>query len=150
MRGGRSTRSPPYMLWATIQTTPLLTTWGLATLALSLRHPRPPVTRLARRPGFAVGLSVLVAAGITGLHVLLQKLNGRFGIVDLLYFAQSDSMVLQVSWMIIGAWLCAAIGGRWRLSPAWTDRLGCAIGAAWLGLFLVYWVRILTSQFGWM
>jgi hypothetical protein len=140
----------PYALWATIHATPLLTSWSLATLALTLRSPRPSLRRLARRPGFAVGLAVLVASAVTGLNMLAQGLNGRFGMVDILYFAQSDAMVVEVGWMTVGAWLWAAIGGRWRPSVAWADRLGCTLGVAWLVLFLLYWIRILSSQFGWM
>jgi hypothetical protein len=140
----------PYAIWATIHATPLLTSWSLAALALTLRSPRPPLRRLARRPGFAVALAVLVASVVTGLNMLAQGLNGRFGMVDILYFAQSDAMVVEVGWMTVGAWLWAAIGGRWRPGATWTDRLGCTLGVAWLVLFLMYWVRILSSQFGWM
>ena len=37
---------------------------------------------------------------------------------------------------ITAAWLAMIVSGRWRPAPTWPDRLGRALGAAWLLLWL--------------
>ena len=41
---------------------------------------------------------------------------------------------------IAGAWLIMAIGGWWRPERGWIDRLGRAVGAAWIALMLAGFV----------
>jgi hypothetical protein len=43
----------------------------------------------------------------------------------------------QVSVAILAMWIVLAIGRRWRAEPHWRDRLGRALGMAWIGYWFV-------------
>ena len=58
----------------------------------------------------------------------------------------------RVGLVVAGAWLILALSGRWRADPGWIDRLGCALGACWVGWLLVElipWTFLQWSQVSW-
>ena len=46
------------------------------------------------------------------------------------------------SYTILGGWLVLILSGRWRPDRSWIDRAGTAIGAMWIAITVVEWLRI--------
>jgi hypothetical protein len=143
-----------------------LMAWTLAIAALGLRRPRPRRARLCRRPGMGaclvaapvlVGLILgylrtfpLVAwnATATGWRTVPDPIIPASPVVVrttpaqelqlTLGFIVSDTAYAEDA--IAGAWLIMALGGWWRPERSGLDRLGRAVGAAWIALMLVGWI----------
>ncbi len=47
----------------------------------------------------------------------------------------------QVSFSVAGAWLTLALSGRWKSETSWIDRLGRALGFAWIVTTIISWGR---------
>lgn len=125
---------------------PFLMTWTPAVLVLALRRPRPPGRRLLRRPGIAAAAA---ATPVLAAVVLGYGLTSAWGawkaslpppifnratpteelLVGLDYIVADSAYAAKA---VAGAWLLMALGGWWRPDRHWIDRLGRALGAAWL------------------
>jgi hypothetical protein len=92
-------------------------------LVLRLLKPRPPWRSLVWQPGLwacgaataAIIVAIVVALVFHG-HVNLFVFPGAVG----------------------GAWLVLAVSRRWLSEPSWIDRLGRAIGVAWLSFLPIF------------
>jgi hypothetical protein len=132
----------------------LLAPWTLALLALHLRRPRPPLRRLALRPGAVACLAAAAGMAFGALQLLgriisLRAIEGRplretgplaistpFDFLRLLYFFL-DSEAIACG--ILAAWTLLALGRRGRPDRSWLDRSGCALGLLWLAAALGGW-----------
>jgi hypothetical protein len=124
---------------------PLLVLASLAVVALSLRHPRPPLHRLARRPGFMVCLAVVVAAAGTipllgSAHLARGDLYPYFLVNVIVY-----GIVFNAGWMALGSWLTLALAGRRGRGQSRLDRFGLCLGSLWMILFAALWVFFILS-----
>jgi hypothetical protein len=45
--------------------------------------------------------------------------------------------------MVAGAWLSLVLDSRWRPETNWIGWAGRAVGIAWIGVFLLGWIRVL-------
>ncbi len=116
-----------------------LIVWAAALLILRLRPPWPRFRRTARRPGTAVCAAVLMVAAI---QLALGLEEAWLGHPEDSYFAGVFRSLdpRNFAMAIAGAWLVAASGPRRRPAPDAIDRLGRAVGAAWL---------VVTTLFAW-
>jgi hypothetical protein len=140
---------------------PYLVTGTLASLAMRLRGPRPRLLRLTRQPG-----TVACAVAVTILFLLLcwiagTRTRGRsFQLTEhvvgppgsLGHPFHRHPMYLSIAWGIVfygdrigfavaGAWFALLASGRWKSEASWIDRLGRAMGWAWIALTVVFWLR---------
>lgn len=121
---------------------------GLGLAALMVRESGTSGRRRRIGPGrIAVFIDVLVAITLVPLAGLGRWLEGaerqvfhRFWV----FLIQYENLV---TWMVFGAWVALAIGGRWRGPADWRERLGRWWGWTWLALVVIY--RLLwPSAFG--
>ena len=131
----------PPMYWSrnlAYWSTPMLTTWTLATLSLGDWKWR----RIARRPGSAAGLGMLLAvvASLTlWPHFLIRGANpGPPRIVGLNWSQWWPAIWTRLprtaGFGVVVAWSVLALGGRWAPTPDWHDRLGRALGVSWIAI----------------
>lgn len=98
--------------------------------------------RAARWPGTAACLAVFLASMFNLLYFWLIGL-ARTGYARS-FLAVSVTRPLSIAAGVAVAWSVLLVGGRWKPSHAWPDRLGRLLGWAWLALFavsLAYLVR---------
>ncbi len=134
-----SSVSPPF--YAMLYATPILSAFALATVGLSLRRPRPPLPRLIGSPGFIANACGLLGVAVACLHYLVQVLIG-FRVTPMKYVHLLDlSIPGSVAYFVLGAALSMALRGDWLPRRNWADRLGWAIGAAWIGMALTSWAK---------
>jgi hypothetical protein len=119
---------------------PCLLGWTVAAMALSLRGPRPNLRRLARCPGVAAGLAVLVALVVQGMDSLRflttngEQLGsfrdgwGMHGVYVLTSFAR------LAAFSVAAWWLALALSGRWAPEANAAGRLGQVFGWCWIAL----------------
>jgi hypothetical protein len=115
---------------------------SLALIVIRLRKPHPRWRRLVRQPGFQASLLV-------GLATVARLLGNHWGYRPTLFeffligigFRQANDVVPIMS---IG-WLLTALVGARRPEPGTIDRLGLALGWAWIGLWVVTLVLGETS-----
>lgn len=122
----------------------------LAWLLIRLWPPRPPLRIVLRQPGWAACSSggLLVALGL--LAGWLQSIQTRHLVVwrpGLWY----DPLTLAVGAAVLGAWMHGCCAGRWRAEAHWIDRLGRAIGVAWIAEFAgVAVLEVATACWPWL
>jgi hypothetical protein len=121
--------------------TPILLTWSVTTLALSFRHPRPPIRRLVRRPGFVANASAIAGAALVSMHYMVQTAidPGRTGRY---MHVMSTGLPAEIGYFVIGSWVALALYRRCRPYPVWTDQLSWALSALWVGMAILTWSRL--------
>ena len=119
---------------------PLLAAWTLALFGLDVRASRRSKRRIVRHPGSAAGLAVLLALAATAT-LSPQLLFERTIPAGSLEFTWSSwwpefwfSIPRTAAFGVVVSWSVLAWGGRWAPVPGWHDRLGRALGAAWIAL----------------
>jgi hypothetical protein len=152
-----------YLLLVVAMPFPL--SWSLAVFLLSFRSPRPPLSRLVRRPGFiasgAVSLVDLIRlAGFLILGVRMALKSNNLFAMDIWealtipfrirgpvtgrtiysgpYFSTT---AFGASTAVAVAWILLAAGRRWRPEPNWLDRTGRVLGWFWVAMipFSCWW-----------
>src|SRR5205823_256298 len=108
--------------------------------AIRLVRPRPRWARLMRQPGMAAACAAWVVivthlAGMAAVWLNDPQRPARPIAAPLRSFWYVYR--LPVGPAVAAVWLALALGGRWRPERSWVDRLGRAIGWAWIGLALV-------------
>lgn len=144
--------------------TPYLTAWTMALLVIRLRRPHAARRRLTRQPGLAacgVGVAVLAAMVAAGLGrwaaewlweaivpstpaaaISVAPAPLRPPLTDLYYVARSSfrAGTASIGDAIAATWLIMALGGWWRPEKSGIDRLGRAVGLAWLVLLVASYI----------
>jgi hypothetical protein len=125
---------------------PMALVWTLTLLLLEYLHYRPPLHRLARQPGFAACLAVVVVIVLVG-SMNFAFLEYRMDDVPLwpkvrAYLALTLTFNQgQCAAAVAIAWLTLALTGRWRPRPDWLDRAGRALGIFWLAVVPLVWIE---------
>lgn len=94
-----------------------------------------------RRNNRGVGvLTTAIAGGMVVVYLandyVLRRLSPHFHSYGNNQFSRVWREVADhVSLAILALWVVLALGRRWHAEPHWRDRLGRALGAAWIG----YW-----------
>jgi hypothetical protein len=99
---------------------PPLATLTVAVLVMRLRRPRPPLRKLVRLQGTAACLMALSSA------IFLPLVDAS---------RDRTPLIVAGAW----AWLGLKETGFWRPEPTWIDRLGRALGWAWIIVPLAVW-----------
>ena len=133
------------VFYGLLYATPLVFACSVATLALSLRPPRPARRQLARRPGFVAN-----AASILGVFVSLVPYIGQTVLdpsraSDIYMHVLSTGLPGNLGFYVIGAMLPLMLGGKYGPYPAWEDRLGWLIGMLWIIMSLLTYSRFSSS-----
>jgi hypothetical protein len=123
---------------------PCLLAWTLATVALSLRRPRPPLRRLARRPGIlacvmASAVFLLTGAVVFAIIAWTVPILTRHHV----YVMWSIHGTVQGGLAVACCWATMLLSRVWWPEPTWLDRLGRLLGACWLVLVPFFAVGIL-------
>jgi hypothetical protein len=142
---------PRFWLWFYVLIPgPLLLLFGaLGHILLALRHPRPPIRRLARRPGFVASVAVTISwlcyesvripcewsSGRGGAHVALSAFSGLIA-------------VPVIPAAIVSCWTILYLSGLWGPRRGWLDRLGVALGLMWFVLVGALVVDVLLTWYG--
>ena len=115
---------------------PLLAAWTLGAFGLGVRKGR----RIARRPGSAAGLAVLLAMAATatlGPQVLILGTcpGGSWKVALSFWWPWYWSELPRTAaFGVVVAWSVLAWGGRWAPVPGWHDRLGRTLGVGWIAM----------------
>jgi len=117
---------------------PFLATWTLAAVVIRLRQPRPRLRKLVRQPGTIACVTAMTSVGLQAMWILpLLAVGDRFLHPRTLFITYGPNVGLTV----LGAWITLALGGWWRSEPSWIDRLGRALGLAWIAVNTIAWGR---------
>lgn len=126
---------------------PSLVAGSVAILVMALRPPRPPLRRLARRPGpVACGVVTFVFACRLASVNVGPALWPWFRHPSQMSTAYSEwvnlanSFIPETGLAIVSVWVVMRCGGSWRGEPHWIDRWGRVAGYCWiccLAYFLV-------------
>ncbi|MFO0959915.1 MAG: hypothetical protein U0800_21180 [Isosphaeraceae bacterium] len=135
----------PHIAW------PIFYSATLSMLAVRLRGPRAPLRRLTCQPGAVASLTAFTYGASQDL--------AYYPIRDLVYLDPSQILEMYrepdprwvhdlfgptnqgIGYAVLAAWIILILGGRWRPEPGWIDRLGIALGSAWI-------VRSLADSIG--
>lgn len=113
----------------------VLSTLTLGFLVLRLKHPRPAARVLFRHPGSAAGLVALVAVSVwaatVGIAALMPPRHHQDPLDAFAYVGLSGGAA------VLGAWVLLRVTRMGRREPGWIDRLGLALGCAWIALMLL-------------
>lgn len=111
----------------------ILLTLSFALIAVRLRRPRPVGRRLCRQAGFQASLLV-------GLAATAELVNARWFLrphpVGILW-ALSCGLVDVAGPIVAIGWILARLARARRPEPGPIDRLGRALGWAWIALWIV-------------
>lgn len=127
---------------------PVLVTSTLALLGLRLASPRPRFRRLARQPGFAACVAVMLAFFAKILELvgaqfvfgsLTVFLDGRLLIN---YFRAGNGltfphMCISILLAMVAVWGTLWATGGFRPEKSWIDRFGRVLGTLWIVLSLL-------------
>jgi hypothetical protein len=111
---------------------PTASTLSVVILVMRLRGPRPRASRLVRQPGFE---ACLIASTGVAVATVMEILHAA-GVFRLHPHPHHEELFIflwfGIGSMILGAWICLRMGGRWRAERSWIDRAGRALGMFWV------------------
>jgi hypothetical protein len=113
----------------------------IAVLFLRLRQPRPRLRRVFLQPGAAACATATLAFMVAIVLIMSLWAAGSTLVHTYNVFVASGQIA---SYTIMGGWLVLILSGRWRPDRSWIDRAGIAIGAIWIGITVVEWLRIFS------
>ena len=136
------------LLQASLFGNPVLVALAVVVVMMSLAGSGTTFRRLCRRPGFLSAVLVLSGLAWTALGFAINvvvtyrravpdQTPSPAEFVHLHYVNMMASVHHYAGWLILGAWAALAMGGYWRPSRDWTDRLGRLIGLASIGYLVV-------------
>src|SRR5262245_19496633 len=122
---------------------PPLAALTLAALVRSLIPPRPPLRRLARRPGFLACAAAVACLAVIGTAEVGWGLSKRFPpqVWDTQIAFLVRGLADPVGGMVAGAWLSLVLRGAWRGGEDPSDRLGQALGVGWIIVLVLHCFR---------
>lgn len=122
---------------------PCALTGTAGVLALRLIPPRPPLSGLARLPGFvACSVFLAVAALTVGSVIATLGVRGRLGGIKpaelVTYFSAATGLAAQLGGLSVAvAWSVLAMAGQYRGEASLADRLGRLLGWFWIASGLI-------------
>ena len=121
----------------TIYVVPALMAGTIGHAAVRLQRPRPRWRRLVHLPGTVGVGSVIVFLAWSFAWVIVHLLrNKAAGFI-------SDPTTFQnavcASWVVTGSWMTLLLTDRWHSDGSWIDRVGIALGFAWLSLLPLWY-----------
>jgi hypothetical protein len=144
-------------VWVIIMS-PLLVAWTVVLPILRWIPPRPAPRRLLRQPGMVAcggGVLIMVAGSVINILMFFYYGFAMFWDVGLFEWQGLDERhvssaqiltltdLRHVGLFVAVAWSALALTGRWRPAPDWVDRLGRAIGFAWIVTFPAFlWLAV--------
>lgn len=136
------------MIWIGLAGSMVLPFATLGAALATFRH-REVRSRLAlRRIGH---LTIAVSATFLALSLANEYILRRFPILEFGYLHNPfgtlwGDLATDTSRGVLALWIVLAFGGCWRTESGWSDRLGRALGALWIG----YLVLIEGFKYFWM
>lgn len=126
------------LLW-TIQsiTEPLMIALTPGWAVLRLRHPRPRLRTLLRRPGSVLGFASAVGVSVCLLFWMVALAFRPPHPYWWILFSSNS-----VGPMALGGLSALLLGRRWRMGRGWAEWLGLGIGTYWMS-----WLACETVQF---
>lgn len=125
----------PQTLRAIAISAPVVATWTIAVLVLSLRHPRFRRRRLLRRPGTeancAATAALVLGAGLVGCTLWGDDPGGFAEVVIVM------GVPIMAGSAVTAVWILSLLAGRFRAAPDWIDRLGRLMGFYWIASTLI-------------
>jgi len=110
-------------------------------IPLFLRQPRPPLRRLARRPGLIMSFAVTSTVCL----LIISQVSVAVGawLLSRPNFLRWPNVLwhvgnpISIGLTVAACWLILVLTANWRPYPSWLDRLGRFWGIVWIGLFFV-------------
>ena len=119
---------------------PFWLTLTAAFVVIRLREPHSPARRLARQPGTAAALAVVVIAPV---FLLVQAITwATTPARDYVFFDGLGWLQFYLPPAVIGAWATLRATGRWRPEPGWIDPLGMTLAGGWIAMFVTFIVLL--------
>ena len=117
-------------------------TWGLAIMAIRLRHAWRGATGWSCRPGF-VACAAATVCGVIKVSALLiwgAAENYRF---ESWYVPSILGQLIEPAAMgVAGSWLALWLAGMWKREKTLVDDLGITIGLLWIALEVLAWAAL--------
>ena len=123
---------------------PFLTVGGVIAI---FRHREARRRRALRSVGI---LTMAVAGSFLAVSLVSEFMLRRFAIFETGYRHNAfstlwHSLGIEMGLALSALWAVLALGGRWRSSGGWADRMGCMLGVAWVSYALLG--RVLSYLF---
>lgn len=124
-------------------------------LVLRLRGPRPPWRRVACLPGTTAVLTAAFSLTLFAPFVVMILLAAarRLGSYSELWKESAAGMIELaalstpvIGFSILSAWVLLVVQRRWRCERSWLDRMGRALGMAWIMIGSVIGAEILKHH----
>ncbi len=127
-----------------IYVVPALMAGAIGYAAVRLQRPRPRWRRLVHLPGTVGVGSVIVFLAWSFAWVIAHLLRGKAGgfISDPTTFQDA----VCASWVVAGSWMTLLLTDRWHSDGSWIDRVGIALGFAWLALLPLWYALPLLAR----
>jgi hypothetical protein len=110
--------------------------WTVGVMAILLRRPASSRRWRLHQAGLLGCLGVVIASCLNGLYHWAGGYRFRpQGFYDL---ALNLSPAYVAAAGVAVAWSTLALGGRWRRSRSWYERLGRVMGWYWLALYVIW------------
>lgn len=129
----KTQNSPWYFAYPMGAGSPIVLGLTVGLLVIRLRKPRPAARRLFRQPGAAASLVALASVAVWSVFLGIAAGSGNpdRGLDGFSYVGFSAGPA------VLGAWILLGITQTGRREPGWIDRLGLALGCAWIALMLL-------------
>jgi hypothetical protein len=132
--GLQAHHTPAVLQWIYLSS-PFGILWMLSIFGLRFLPPRPPLRRLARRPGMVACCVAAVYTLWTIAEVGLLAAGGRIPPNFNLWSNLVTNLGFQAGSALPAAWITLAFSGRWRPESSWFDRTSRLIGAYFILMF---------------
>jgi hypothetical protein len=124
---------------------------ALAAALIVLRwiSPRPSLARLVRQPGFVACVATVgglaLGSGLSEMTVFVMKANPNRLFTTFSPGYSLSHGISMIPFVVAGAWLALALGGRWTPEKSWIDRAGRCVGFFWVAGFpLMFFQSLIT------
>lgn len=142
-------RTMLFLLYGSTAVYPMVIALTAGAIGLRLRRPRPTCLRLARQPGWIACLAAVLVFLIGLTRRIPVSIRSTGTTLDSFLFTEWIRASEECGYAVIGAWLTMGLLGRWRPEPSWIDRLGRALGVAWIGAVVLEIATAWAWLLGW-
>ena len=125
---------------------PLAVSLSMALWLLALKHPRPNLRRVSRKPGIAASTVTLVYSVLSSLEYLVflwfshAFVRGTFDDPGsaMLWIRIGMQPIFLVGGAVASLWFVMWMGGTWRADRSWIDRAGRVLGVYWIATSVLF------------